>query len=1130
MYVRIPVDLEYAHLCFRQFYTGRIAEIDEIADRVIVDMIDLVLGEVINAKRDCPINYITRIRILPDTKFKHLESRKTGKILCLCEDNEAEIDFLKYYAYINGEVKRVYENEIIITSNRGDPNPIDQLLNYEFQHPTFKTRRDNLVKSYSDLHDATDGIVDLLGARVILLAHQAEVVSQVLSDPECRYILADEVGLGKTIEACVILKGLRRRIPKLRTLIIAPASLTHQWYFELDQKFWLRFARSDNLNEYMGRSKYPGLIVSAEDLVSKPENTLRLKVIPWDLIIVDEGHQIRKNEDLYDHIIDLSENASRALILTATPIQRRAEEFLALLRLMNPTRYNALTNNQFNMVLASQFPIMQKIAGVVPDLKPEFFDAEDFLYVMNEIAELLNHDDYLVRRIDVFENNNGDITEKLSDAKKLVSYICTNYRLEQHVIRNRRINLQIELPERKVVTNHAYNQEECEIEMIGELHDYLDEIIHSNNREPWSLEFARIFLHATYSSPYALEDLLNTRLEHISENEIQNVVIEDLKQLINPSEPRFEENRQRELIKSLPITQGEENTLRNLLWKNDEWVNATEEVLEGFSMNRLNNDFNHRIINVLFSIGTFLRNNPAGKIVVFSSWVTTLTKIKKQLVRHRGTSSFAEFHTGISTNVLQIEADRFQNEEGCSIMLCDELGGEGRNFQIADLIIHVDMPWTPSLIEQRIGRVDRLGRAGIVTSDVIFARESLENDLFNLWQGAFGLFSQSMSGMEIALEDIQDEIVRSLGESTRSGLMGMKERMTEKARDLREQVEKERYFEEETINERRREEFNRLQKSYSDGSILRKPVVAWAKQAGLTSSYIPELDVVVYHPRQFSRAAMENAKFAHVPNMEIAAARARNPNVLELKGTFNRQKALLSEDLIFYAPGSDPWTDAILTNAMEADRGRCCAIRRISPHIDSDITVFEFFYRIILNPVHLYRERFDPVYLLRGQGYIQNPTLRIIISESGEIFPTSHPIYEITIKNFNGNIDTHLGKRGGDNHQMVIFFDKFPQDLWREILSDIYKIVKEKINSEIEKINFQADEAVEEFSNSSMGMKASMEWLHNVGVIENLEEELCKIEQFETISAALIKGIRNPIFRLESVCYWEIISSNNGLL
>jgi ATP-dependent helicase HepA len=107
---------------------------------------------------------------------------------------------------------------------------------------------------------------DLVGSRVMLLAHQAEVVARVLGDPKCRYVLADEVGLGKTIEACVILKGLQHRNPDIKALIIAPDSLVTQWKNELDQKFWLKFPIVTVKSKIPEDIPNPGCIISIEDL------------------------------------------------------------------------------------------------------------------------------------------------------------------------------------------------------------------------------------------------------------------------------------------------------------------------------------------------------------------------------------------------------------------------------------------------------------------------------------------------------------------------------------------------------------------------------------------------------------------------------------------------------------------------------------------------------------------------------------------------------------------------------------------------------------------------------------------------------------------------------------------------
>jgi ATP-dependent helicase HepA len=186
------------------------------------------------------------------------------------------------------------------------------------------------------------------------------------------------------------------------------------------------------------------------------------------------------------------------------------------------------------------------------------------------------------------------------------------------------------------------------------------------------------------------------------------------------------------------------------------------------------------------------------------------------------------FSCDMDGDLLERSADKFQVDDECQILLSDELGGEGRNFQVADYIIHVDIPWTPAQLEQRIGRVDRLGRSGKVTSIVPFAKNTIEEDLFDIWQNAFGLFTKSMSGMEIALEGIQDELRKALAKSIRNGLSEIKDNMIERSKELENIVEEERYFEQGAINQRRREQIRATSEKYRDGKVVKDAFLAWA--------------------------------------------------------------------------------------------------------------------------------------------------------------------------------------------------------------------------------------------------------------------------------------------------------------
>src|SRR5260370_23079252 len=148
----------------------------------------------------------------------------------------------------------------------------------------------------------------------------------------------------------------------------------------------------------------------------------------------------------------------------------------------------------------------------------------------------------------------------------------------------------------------------------------------------------------------------------------------------------------------------------------------------------------------------------------------------------------ARFAAQVDMERLQAEGVAFQSSDRCRILLCDELGGEGRNFQIASQIIHIDLPWTPAQLEQRIGRVDRFGREGTVLSIVSFAQNWPEHELLRIWQGAYHLFTQSMSGLEIALETIQNRLLDAICESSREGIANLVDAMVDEAEKLRQAV------------------------------------------------------------------------------------------------------------------------------------------------------------------------------------------------------------------------------------------------------------------------------------------------------------------------------------------------------
>ncbi|GAC1355969.1 MAG: hypothetical protein NVSMB38_36930 [Ktedonobacteraceae bacterium] len=397
MYVRVPLEIDRQDGEFRDFKLGQIQSINDIANTALVYLHEF--SEDDSKEIECSLDYLHRCRILPDTNFTVLHEEKKGRLLIHCDDEWSRGKFLEYHALFDNEkiVTRISEEQIAVTPNRQNPDPYEQLLAYELQNPVWKFNRDRLVESYSELHNATFGIEELVGARLILLSHQAEVVARVLADTSCRYILADEVGLGKTIEACVILKGLVRRSPLLATLIITPASLIKQWQIELSAKFWLDIPIIHSIEQLQSRTQSVRCIVASEDIAGDTVLWKALSKQPWELLIIDEAHHVHKSPTLYSHIRQLSAISKHVLVLSATPIQRRAREFFALLAIMNPRQYNVDSETAFEALLQTQKKIRRGVTIAARSLTESAFDAAEFQSDMKGVLNALKHERVYVK-------------------------------------------------------------------------------------------------------------------------------------------------------------------------------------------------------------------------------------------------------------------------------------------------------------------------------------------------------------------------------------------------------------------------------------------------------------------------------------------------------------------------------------------------------------------------------------------------------------------------------------------------------------------------------------------------------------------------------------------------------------
>lgn len=265
-------------------------------------------------------------------------------------------DYYKYYIqnFDDKSVVKVPEAEAIAAFNNGQVDPCVQLKKCEFQNPAWYLGRAVVAKSMDILENSIYGFKELAGSKIYLMPHQVNTIMRCLQESPCRYMLADEVGMGKTIEAISVYKIYTMNQSNKKALIVVPQALKEQWISELLLKF--------NIPNGMGKNNNSVTVKTLQELREKDLFTV------WDFVIVDEVHKYLFSQSEYEKLHKISTLAKNILLLSATPVQQKKEEYLDLLRLLLPQKYNFFSVEKFGKLIAKQSKIIQKTALILDDL------------------------------------------------------------------------------------------------------------------------------------------------------------------------------------------------------------------------------------------------------------------------------------------------------------------------------------------------------------------------------------------------------------------------------------------------------------------------------------------------------------------------------------------------------------------------------------------------------------------------------------------------------------------------------------------------------------------------------------------------------------------------------------------
>jgi len=508
----------------------------------------------------------------------------------------------------------------------------------------------------------------LRGQRTSLIPHQLHIANDVGRRHAPRVLLADEVGLGKTIEAGMILHQQLLSGAAERVLIVVPETLQHQWLVEMLRRFNLRFALFDDERYTEARHDADNpfdteqLVICSLDFVRR--NKQRLEHLcegNWGIMVVDEAHHLVWSEEEpsreYLAIEQLAASVPGVLLLTATPEQLGMESHFARLRLLDPNRFHDFA--RFTEEQHNYRPIADAVSLLLADNKLSNDD-------LNMLGDLIGEQDIEP----LLQTANSDREGAMAARNELVSMLLDRHGTSRVLFRNTRNGVK-GFPKRELHT-------------------------------------IRLPLPTQYQTAIKVSGIMGTR--------------------------KSVEERARDMLYPEQIYQEFEGD-------NGTWWN-----------------FDPRVDWLM----GYLTSHRSQKVLVICAKATTALQLE-QVLREREGIRAAVFHEGMSI----VERDRaaawFAEEDtGAQVLLCSEIGSEGRNFQFASNLVMFDLPFNPDLLEQRIGRLDRIGQAHDIQIHVPWLEKTAQSVLVRWYHEGLDAFEHTCPTGRTIYDNVSSALIQYL--------------------------------------------------------------------------------------------------------------------------------------------------------------------------------------------------------------------------------------------------------------------------------------------------------------------------------------------------------------------------------
>ncbi len=645
----------------------------------------------------------------------------------------------------------VSEEQVYVRCNLPLADPIEILAMKGQETPYFHDRRFAFVKCLILQRAVSRGMTGLISANIKLYPHQVEVVRRVLEDPIQRYLLADEVGLGKTIEAGAILRQYLLDEPSGRAVVLVPQYLLEQWQQELENKFYI--------SHFLKRVA----VLAVEDIHKiNPKANI-------GLLILDEAHHIAAMATSSDATVlqrfetckNIAHKSDRLLLLSATPVLNHEQDFLAMLHLLDPATYQLDDLAGFRDRVVKR----QDIGRILLSFKE---GANPFVLKTNlkNLRNLFPEDKYLLELADNLENSlqvkAGDIVEIV---RAIRIHISDTYRLHRRMLRNRRASVEDVIFDRNITLKTEYDLDE----RSPDIHELIEEW---RDITPDDKQYHHIFLlffRASGTWLGILKQVIQARLNSVSTAELIQEFGADSVRILTET-PKFA--GEAEILQTLLriIEQPSEDGDRLELLK----TVILYQLCEPLKLQSLKSNLPKLLAEVQKRLKRPIPGDSLPKIVIFTSFVQTCAEIVRYLSDRFGEGTIVSHQVGQTPFQIEENLNRFKKDPKCFILVCDSSGEEGRNLQFTNDMICFDLPWSPNRLEQRIGRIDRIGRL-LKVEFTVFAGVDLPDSLHDAWyrllKEGFNIFGKSIASLQFYVDEKLPLLAEIVFKSGANGLL-----------------------------------------------------------------------------------------------------------------------------------------------------------------------------------------------------------------------------------------------------------------------------------------------------------------------------------------------------------------------